>query len=249
MRDKPILRSWRLLPLLLLIGFAVGCATQDKRIARYIEHNPERPSRIHSALEKTQTLPGMTPKEVRLCLGSPHEIEHESKSHASEIWHYIQSARDQPSNKGSDIWAMDIPQATVYFSAEGLVSEIVLSDEDEKALAPSSAINQTPKAKHPGTGSRLIPRPAQRERAKLRNREKLPSYSPRPTELAVKGWPSIELGGILGLGPERSALLNNDVYTPGETVDGVTLTEVFANGVLLERQGVRMFLAPGEKTE
>jgi outer membrane protein assembly factor BamE (lipoprotein component of BamABCDE complex) len=249
MRDKPILRSWRLLPLLLLIGFAVGCATQDKRIARYIEHNPERPSRIHSALENTQTLPGMTPKEVRLCLGSPHEIENESKENASEIWHYIQSDRDKDTNKGSDIWAMDIPQATVYFSAEGLVSEIVFYDEDEKQSAPSPSIKLTPKPKQPVSTPPLSSQSAQRERATRRAREKLPSYSPKPTELGVKGWPSIELGGILGLGPERSALLNNDVYTPGETVDGVTLTEVFSNGVLLEHQGVRMFLAPGEKTE
>jgi outer membrane protein assembly factor BamE (lipoprotein component of BamABCDE complex) len=246
MQKQLMLGSWRLASLLLLMGLAAGCATQEKRIARYIENNPGRPSTIHSALVQLQPLPGMTPEEVRLCLGSPHETEDESKQHASEIWHYIKRGGDKYLNKGSDIWAMEIPQASVYFSEKALVDDVVFYDEDDQAPAassPSSTVTQPSKAKQARSIASPSTHPARRERAKLT------TYTPKRDELGVTGWPSIELGGILGSGFEHSALLNNDVYAPGETIKKVTLIEVFSNGVLLEYQGARLFLAPGKKTE
>jgi len=39
------------------------------------------------------------------------------------------------------------------------------------------------------------------------------------------------------------------VLAPGEIIKGVTVTKVFANGVLLEYRGARAFLQPGESTK
>jgi outer membrane protein assembly factor BamE (lipoprotein component of BamABCDE complex) len=249
MRTLQATQLWRAGGFVLLL-MAAGCTTPSNRIARYILKHPERPIAICTALQTQSVVAGMNADEVRLCLGSPKRIDRTADTPPTETWHYLQDSKAGGALKGSSIWHMDIPLATLYFSSEGLVKKAVFYNSQEADMpttggdAPSprqDVVKGPPRQVHvdkkPVPGK---PRP---------NAPALPHYMPAPTELGVSGWPRVSLGGVSAMGGDHSAILNGEVVEPGETVSDVTLFRVFDNGVLLEYRGQRTFLRPGETTK
>jgi len=68
----------------------------------------------------------------------------------------------------------------------------------------------------------------------------------RATSTAVK-WPALKLTGILrGSGPaESTAFINGKMISAGQTIDGVTIVEIQADGVLLKYGAETRFLRVG----
>jgi len=212
----------------LLLFIAGGCATSPKRIARYIEKHPERPENIQTSLQQNLVVVGMTPKEVRLSLGTPNRVSQSGTgANTTETWFFFRQRKKTSSLNTSPFWSFEVPKATIYFSSEELVDKVSFYEvtHTETTQQPPQTTPQNEK---------LNPEPLR--------------YTPTPAELHVKGWPTITLGGISTMGSNRSAVLNDSVLAPGEIIKGVTVTKVFANGVLLEYRGARAFLHPGEST-
>jgi len=235
---------------LALLLTVIGCATPSERIARYIAKHPERPAAICAALQDQSVTAGMNAEEVRLCLGGPNRIDRTGGSGDTlpiETWHYLRDSSTDSALKGSSLWAMQIPLATIYFSGEGLVSEAAFYDSPEAdelatvttAAAPPEITREAPvvAARPPARQPSPNPPPLP------------PSYKPSPDELGVSGWPRVMLGGVSVMAGDQSAILNGEVVEPGETVSGVTLYRVYVNGVLLDYRGQRTFLRPGETTK
>ena len=230
---------------------AAGCATPSERAARYISKHPERPATICTALQTQSVVAGMNADEVRLCLGTPKRIDRTDDTPPVETWHYLQDSRAGSVLKGSSIWDIEIPLATIYFSSEGLVKEAVFYSTDQTDEPPKGGETPSPQqdavTAPPAQEMRADKTPASR---KLRPKAPaLSHYIPAPTELGVSGWPRISLGGVSAMGGDHSAILNGEVAEPGERVNAVTLLRVFGNGVLLEYRGQRTFLRPGETTK
>jgi hypothetical protein len=245
MKRSYVGRSWQL-SAALLITLATGCATRPERIARYIKKHPDRPAAISTALQRNRIEAGMTPKEVRLCLGPPNRIDKAgTKEQSSETWHYFKKRNKEHDRRSSSFWALDIPKATIYFSSDERVTEAAFYDgrkpsppqKKVQSAAPQTA-PRAAEATHETT--RETPRETAREAT---------HYVPSPDELGVKGFPRLALGGVLAMGSERSAILDSEVFAPGESTKGVTVVDVYANGVLLEYRGSRTFLRTGEMTE
>ncbi|MBT3191436.1 MAG: hypothetical protein HN341_02665 [Verrucomicrobia bacterium] len=216
---------------LFLLAIAVGCSTPSERIARYIEKNPERPSVICAALERQTVHAGMTQKEVRLSLGAPNRIDRGgTEQKPTETWLYFQPRDKERDKRGSSFWALDVPKATVYFSAAELVKDAVF-------YSSGGVQPQKRRARRKTKPVQIEPPRAPRD------------YDPKPEELGVKGLPKLTLGGVSAMGRDRSAILNRELFAPGEVVEGVTVTAVYPNGVLLAYQGKRVFLRTGETTE
>jgi len=68
-----------------------------------------------------------------------------------------------------------------------------------------------------------------------------------PARTAVVRWPALKLTGILrGSGPaESTALINGKMISAGQTIDGVTIVEIQADGVLLKYGAENRFLRVG----
>jgi len=249
MRILQVTRPYRLGAFALLLTVA-GCATPSERIARYIAKHPERPAAISAALQEQSVTAGMNAEEVRLCLGGPNRIDRTGGTADTppiETWHYLRDSSTDSALKGSSLWAMPIPLATIYFSREGLVSEASFYGSPEvdelatvtTAAAPPEITSEPPVVvtRPPASESRPKPPPLP------------PSYKPSPDELGVSGWPRVMLGGVSVMADDQSAILNGEVVEPGETVSGVTLHRVYVNGVLLDYRGQRTFIRPGETTK
>ena len=228
---------------LFLLVATIGCATSPERIARYISKHPDRPAGVCAALEDGTVVPGMTPEEVRLCMGPPNRVDHVKKPRPIQTWHYV---RDSSIGglKGSSLWAMEVPLAVVYFSDKGIVRKAILYSEipEEPAGAERPGKPSDPKVSTPIAGTQSSPEP----------RRPMPPtplpYKPAPEELGVSGWPSVSLSGVSVMGDDKSAVLNGVVIEPGEAIDGVMLHRVFVNGVLLVYRGQKTFIRPGETT-
>ena len=240
---------YRLGGLALLLAMA-GCATPPERIARYIAKHPERPADICAALQQQSVTTGMTAEEVRLCLGGPNRIDRIGGAGdipPIETWRYLRDSSTDGSLKGSSLWAMDIPLATVYFSREGLVNEAAFYDSPEpEALATVTTAAAPPEVTRKAPVNVQALPPAQKPRPKPPT---LTNYTPSPDELGVSGWPRVMLGGVSAMSGGHGAILNDEIVEPGETIEGVSLFRVFANGVLLDYRGQRTFLRNGETTK
>ncbi len=232
---------WRLGSVGLLLA-AAGCATSSERIARYIAKHPERPAHVCAALVQNTVVPGMAPEEVRLALGGPNRIDRPGPE-PIETWHYFEHS-NMDGLEGSSLWAMEIPVATVYFSNEGVVEEAIFhgSTADEPAETTDEPV-AAPAPQPPTAKARPLPEPSQAEPPLP------PPYAPAPDELGVSGWPRISLQGVSVMGADQSAILNGDVFEPGDNINDVTLFRVFVNGVLLDYRGQRTFLRPGNTTK
>ena len=58
------------------------------------------------------------------------------------------------------------------------------------------------------------------------------------------GWPSLTLSALIACGKARAcAILNGQIIEVGGQVDGITVRSICANGVMLEYQGQRRFIA------
>lgn len=219
------------LPGLVLLAMAAGCATSSDRIARYVVKHPERPSAICTALNKRTVCVGMTQKEVRLSLGAPNRVDHAGTAKApTEIWQYFHDRDKERDARSSSFWALDVPRATIYFSSNELV---------EEAIFYTSSGPREPKRNVREELKPVLSEVPQKPRL----------YSPEREELYTPGWPKLELSGVSVMGKDCSAILNNEVFAPGETVKGIKVTDVYANGALLEYRGVRAFLRIGEATQ
>ena len=227
-----------------------GCFSTARRLERHLAANPDRPDAIVQALrEGDRALPGMTPTEVRLILGPPARTE-TGNAPITAIWHYDQPKRRGDSTLGSTMWSLPIPLQTVVFGADGSVTEIIDYDDQntpQPDTQPQGAQHQDlppPPAKPAGIavpGRAYAVRPSTHAAA-------LPAYRPNPEEANVHGWPAINLQGLTGGVSSRSAVINGNVYEPGDTISGARLDAVYANGVVLEYRSQRAFLRPGEST-
>jgi outer membrane protein assembly factor BamE (lipoprotein component of BamABCDE complex) len=232
----------------LLLAATAGCISPSHRINRYIENHPERPIFICAALLEQKVRPGMTPEEVRLCLGAPNSIEHSGDSDSRmETWQYVRDSNTEGSLRGSSLWKLKIPEATIYFSSHGAVTEGVFYNEpkpEDKEQQVYVTGTTTPESTTPPAAAPKRTRPRGRPAPKP-----LPRYQPKPDELGTKGWPEITLGGVSVTAGDRTAILNGQMLEQGEMAQGVTLLRVYANGALLEHEGGRTFLRPGETTK
>ncbi len=233
------------LPALILFS---GCISPSSRIARYIQKHPERPQAISSALENRTVVSGMTAAEARLCLGPPNSIER-SESNSDEkgdTWHYVEASKASDTLKGSSLWVLDIPKATIYFSPEGIVTEVVyyndLTSKEPSSAVTKEPVNARPAIRTPATSTRS-------RKQKKRARPILKPYVPKPDELGSSGWPKIELSGVSVMGSNSRAILNDNLYEEGESLEGVKLLNIYANGALLEYRGARTFLQTGDATK
>ena len=227
MKTLQLGRRWQQSSVILLL-IAAGCASPSERIARYITKHPERPAPIHASMQRNRVVVDMTPQEVRLSLGDPNRIVYGgTELKPTETWYFYRAAKKSSALATSSFWSLEVPRATIYFSADERVYEAAFYDVGK---------TKKPQAK--------TQRPTVATKAPLASR-----YTPTANEIDVKGWPKQTLSGLSAMGNNRSAILNDEVYGPGETVNGMTVNNVFANGVLLEYQGRRAFLRPGESTK
>jgi outer membrane protein assembly factor BamE (lipoprotein component of BamABCDE complex) len=153
MRARQIRWLWGLAGSGLLL-MAAGCATPSERAARYISKHPERPAAICTALQTQSVVAGMNADEVRLCLGAPKRIDRTDDTPAVETWHYLQDSRAGGVLKGSSIWEIEIPLATIYFSSDGLVKEAVYYNSVDTDEPPTGS--ETPA---PGQDTAEVPPP------------------------------------------------------------------------------------------
>ncbi len=212
-----------------------GCLSRGHRIDRYLSTNTDRPEAVVQALRDADRLvPGMTPQEVRLIMGSPARTE-AGNAPVSAIWHYDQASRRDDSSRRSDMWVLPIPSRTVVFGAGNTVTGIIEYDDpvDQPKEAKPEVI-AIPKRES------VVPPPPPAT--------PIPVYRPNPDELKVHGWPAITLQGMTGSGSGGRAVFNGEIYKPGEFIGGVRLDAIYANGVVLEYRGQRAFLRPGEST-
>lgn len=214
-----------------------GCRSQQQRIEHYLGARTDRPEAVRQALrDGGRLVPGMTQEEVRLILGPPARTE-TGPAETGAIWYYDQPKRRDDTLQRSDLWELPVPLQTIAFGPGNTVAEIISYDEDKTIdpPEPSPASASQPPAPRP-----VPPAPAYAAA--------MPSYRPEPAEINVYGWPAITLQGLTGSGNARSAAINGRVHEPGDRIGEVRLDAVYANGVVLEYQGQRAFLRPGEST-
>jgi len=233
--------AWHLTAALAAMLATVGCLSTQQRVERHLTANPDRPEAVRQALlDGDRPVPGMTPQEVRLALGSPARTE---KDDSATIWHYDQPKRRSDALQSSDMWALPVPLRTVFFGPDNTVTDIVNYADDPPAAPPAGSPPPpvlTPSRSQPAATPpvRTAPAPA----------VVIPSYQPHPDEINVYGWPAITLQGLTGSGRASRAVLNGNIREPGEFIGEVRLDAIYANGIVLEYRGRRAFLRPGEST-
>ena len=227
-----------------------GCVShpyvfQAERAERFISRTPDLPTPRVEALRAGRVVPGMTEKEVSICFGRPQErsrIERDGQSLVA--WHYLRVDRTRGELERSGMWHRPVPLARVYFGPDGTVVSVrVFSQSAPEGRAQASV---TPP---PAVGVR--PAGARQDEAASGGSPSVsaPVDTGTTDEGRFEGWPNLALNGvILGAG-EPCAIVNRRVVAQGETVEGVTVREITARGVMLQRGDSIRFLQTGQATQ
>ncbi len=232
-----------------------GCATLHdwqghRRASGYIRKNPDRPADILRALDAGRVCIGMRPPEVILCLGRPHRIAApgDGADPDAVTWHYDETSSARGGERGSALWDLRVPTWRIDFGDAGAVTNIVeyasLATPSPRDASPSAA-----SADRPAAGAAAVafsPGDTRPDAAPPRPRP--PANRVIPVRADFAGWPDLRLNGVTATAGQASAVINGELVEPGDTVAGVRIVRIGANGVLLDFSGAAGFLAPGECT-
>jgi outer membrane protein assembly factor BamE (lipoprotein component of BamABCDE complex) len=212
-----------------------GCVTPDfaltpeKRIERYILDHPEMSAKKTEGMRHEVPVVGMTRDEVRLTLGKAAKVEADPDSDIT-TWIYYEDTSATAAQSKSGHWAMKIPQFRITLDEKGVVA--VKEFTGRRVLGP----RKDDKTARIAAKARAASRPPARKKRVI--------Y----TQGTFKGWPLVSLGSVIGSGSQGSAILNGNVTSVGDVVDGVQLMSVHAQGVHLKYNGKTQFLTKNSST-
>ena len=75
------------------------------------------------------------------------------------------------------------------------------------------------------------------------------SPTPPATVKAIVIWPALTLSGVVGRGPQGTAIINKEILGINETILGVRIVSIERQGATLEFQGETQFLKVGNSTK
>jgi hypothetical protein len=251
-------------------GVFAGCRLPPRKFTfnaerahRYVLAHEELSNDVAAALLRGTVVPGMSEREVRLCMGPPRDKKRVPYGAGERvIWNYVRPARQRGDLERSEMWHRDIPIARVVFGPDGRVIHCQYfgrrppqspgrSSEQRVTGGGSDRMPPAPAGERPGAVDGGVPWSA----PEVFDGPPSESSSPAPARRVTrqpKGefneWPELDLSGVSSGGSQATAIINRSVVLKGDRVAGVEVLDVTPVGVLLKYGDDIQFLPVGETT-
>ena len=211
-----------------------GCITplltrnRDRRVDRYLFLNPDVSASTVKGLRDEEPVVGMTRDELRLALGKAGKVDANPESDVS-AWIYYENPDSTAAKSSSGNWDMLVPRYRITLDKDRVIAVRAFSGKKAGRYRDKTA---------------EIAAQA-REAEKPRQRKKRVVYK----QGTFEGWPPVSLTAVMGRGVNGSAMLNGEVLSVGELINGVKLVTVHSHGVHLHYRGKTEFMRKNSSTK
>jgi outer membrane protein assembly factor BamE (lipoprotein component of BamABCDE complex) len=218
--------------LLLVCGCLLfsGCTAMQRfaynsKVSLYLSTNPNVPEKTSEALHIRELIKGMNKEEVTLSLGDPTKKEWATFDAKEETWVYWHTESPQ---YGDNVVTPENPLRLAFTNTPKGFILYAWKVQDKSAKSTTNALpdiavasNQSPVKKNAATPDVLLPK----------------IYSKKNDSSGDGRWPVLTLEGISKQGGKAWALINNNLISVGEKVEGAVVVSIFDDGVVLNCNG------------